>query len=74
MGKNAIQTATNFQKLNQRLKIITKDSGNYSDSLKLAEQAQSKFGLSTIDSLEAVTNLQARLGPRDINGRYFNYI
>ena len=63
LGKNAIQTATNFQKLNQRLKIITKDSGNYSDSLKLAEQAQSKFGLSTIDSLEAVTNLQARLGP-----------
>jgi len=61
--KGTIQAATNFEKLNQRLKILTKDNGTYGESLKLAEQAQTKFGLSSIDALEGVTNLQARLGP-----------
>ena len=61
--KGTIQAATNFEKLNQRLKILTTDNGTYAESLKLAEQAQTKFGLSSIDALEGVTNLQARLGP-----------
>ena len=61
--KGTIQAATNFEKLNQRLKILTKENGTYGESLKLAEEAQSKFGLSTIDALEGVTNLQARLAP-----------
>ena len=63
LARKTILASTTFDKLNQRLKIITKDNGSYSDSLKLAEQAQSKFGLSSIEALEAVTNLQARLGP-----------
>ena len=61
--KGSIQAATNFEKLNQRLRILTKDNGSFEESLKLAEQAQTKFGLSSIDALEGVTNLQARLGP-----------
>ena len=62
LGKNVIQTATNFEKLNQRLRVLTKENGTYGASVKLAEQAQEKFGLSTTEALEAVTNLQARLG------------
>lgn len=61
--KRTITAATSFEKLNQRLKILTKGNGTYADSLKLAEEAQTKFGLSSIDALEGVTNLQARLGP-----------
>ena len=63
LAKRTITAATSFEKLNQRLKILTKENGNYADSLKLAEEAQTKFGLSSIDALEGVTNLQARLGP-----------
>ena len=63
LAKRTILAATSFEKLNQRLKILTKDNGTYSQSLKLAEEAQTKFGLSSIDALEGVTNLQARLGP-----------
>jgi len=63
LAKKTITAATNFEKLNQRLKILTKENGSYEESLKLAEQAQTKFGLSSIDALEGVTNLQARLGP-----------
>ncbi len=63
LAKRTILAATSFEKLNQRLKILTKDNGTYSQSLKLAEDAQTKFGLSSIDALEGVTNLQARLAP-----------
>ena len=63
IARNAVKAATDFEKLNQRLKILTTENGTYSESLKLAEQAQTKFGLSSIDALEGVTNLQARLGP-----------
>jgi len=63
LAKRTITAATSFEKLNQRLKILTKGNGTYADSLKLAEEAQTKFGLSSIDALEGVTNLQARLGP-----------
>jgi len=63
IARNAVKAATDFEKLNQRLKILTTENGTYAESLKLAEQAQTKFGLSSIDALEGVTNLQARLGP-----------
>ena len=63
IARNAVKAATDFEKLNQRLKILTKENSTYSESLKLAEEAQSKFGLSSIDALEGVTNLQARLAP-----------
>lgn len=63
IARNAVKAATDFEKLNQRLKILTTENGTYSESLRLAEQAQTKFGLSSIDALEGVTNLQARLGP-----------
>ena len=62
-AKNTITAATSFEKLNQRLKILTKENGTYSQSLNLATEAQTKFGLSSIDALEGVTNLQARLAP-----------
>ena len=62
LTKNTVSAANNFEKLNQRLRILTTENGTYSESVKLAEQAQEKFGLSTIEALEAVTNLQARLG------------
>jgi len=63
LAKNTITAATSFEKLNQRLKILTKENGTYSQSLNLATEAQTKFGLSSIDALEGVTNLQARLAP-----------
>jgi len=58
-----VKQATSFQKLDIRLKLLTKDTGTYAESLKLVEQAQSKFGLSTTEALDGVTGLQARLAP-----------
>ena len=58
-----VKQATSFEKLNVRLKLLTKSQGTYAESLELVEQAQKKFGLSSAEALEGVTNLQARLGP-----------
>ena len=63
LAKQTIFAATNFEKLNQRLKLLTKENGTFEASLDLAREAQQKFGLSTSESLEAVTQLTARLGP-----------
>ncbi len=63
LAKQTIFAATNFEKLNQRLKLLTKENGTFEASLDLAREAQQKFGLSTTESLEAVTQLTARLGP-----------
>ena len=61
--RQVVKQATSFEKLNVRLKLLTKSEGTYAESLELVEQAQKKFGLSSAEALEGVTNLQARLGP-----------
>ena len=63
LAKQTIFAAANFEKLNQRLKLLTKENGTFEASLDLAREAQQKFGLSTSESLEAVTQLTARLAP-----------
>tara|TARA_R100000664_G_scaffold13291_1_gene21285 strand:+ start:14 stop:2119 length:2106 start_codon:yes stop_codon:yes gene_type:complete len=61
--RQTVRQATNYEKLNIRLKLLTRSQGTYADSLLLVEQAQKKFGISSAEALEGVTNLQARLGP-----------
>ena len=60
--KNIVSTTVEYQKLEQRLKVLTATNGQYAESVELARQAQVKFGLSGTEALEAITNLQARLG------------
>tara|TARA_B100000214_G_scaffold233610_1_gene170593 strand:- start:481 stop:2565 length:2085 start_codon:yes stop_codon:yes gene_type:complete len=62
VAKNIVSTTVEYQKLEQRLKVLTATNGQYAESLELARQAQVKFGLSGTEALEAITNLQARLG------------
>ena len=62
VAKNIVSTTVEYQKLEQRLKVLTATNGQYAQSVELARQAQVKFGLSGTEALEAVTNLQARLG------------
>ena len=67
LAKQTIFAATNFEKLNQRLKLLTEENGTFAASLDLAREAQQKFGLSTTESLEAVTQLTARLAPLGVS-------
>lgn len=78
LGKNAIQTATNFEKLNVRLGLLTKQSGTFARSQQIAADAQRAFGLSSTEALEGITNITARLAPlgvgvEDIKSTFFGF-
>lgn len=78
LGKNAIQTATNFEKLNVRLGLLTKQSGTFARSQQIAADAQKAFGLSSTEALEGITNITARLAPlgvgvEDIKSTFFGF-
>ena len=78
LGKNAIQTAANFEKLNVRLGLLTKASGTFAASQKIAADAQKAFGLSATEALEGITDITARLAPlgvgvEDIKSTFFGF-
>lgn len=78
LGKNAIQTAANFEKLNVRLGLLTKQSGTFARSQQIAADAQKAFGLSSTEALEGITNITARLAPlgvgvEDIKSTFFGF-
>ncbi len=63
LGRQAILTSANFEKLNVRLGLLTKASGTFAKSQEIAAEAQKLFGLSATEALEGITNITARLQP-----------
>ena len=63
LAKQAIQTSTNFDKLNLRLGLLTKATGDFDKAQKIATDGQKLFGLSATEALDGVTNITARLKP-----------
>jgi len=63
LGRQAILTSANFEKLNVRLGLLTKASGTFARSQEIAAEAQKLFGLSASEALEGITNITARLQP-----------
>ena len=63
LGRQAILTSANFEKLNVRLGLLTKASGTFARSQEIAAEAQKLFGLSATEALEGITNITARLQP-----------
>ena len=63
IGRQAVRTSANFDKLNVRLKLLTKSSKDFAKSQQIATDAQKAFGLSATEALEGVTDITARLAP-----------
>ena len=63
VGRQAVNTSANFEKLNVRLGLLTKSSSDFAKSQKIAADAQKAFGLSAVEALEGVTDITARLAP-----------
>ncbi len=63
LGRQAILTSANFEKLNVRLGLLTKASGTFAKSQEIAAEAQKLFGLSATEALEGITNITGRLQP-----------
>ena len=78
LGRNAIRTSANFEKLNVRLELLTKNSADFAKSQQIAADAQKTFGLSATEALEGVTDITARLAPlgtsvEDIKTVFFGF-
>ena len=78
IGRQAVNTSANFERLRVRLGLLTKESGSFAKSLQIAKDAQKAFGLSTIEALEGVTDITARLAPlkvgvEDIRTVFFGF-
>ena len=78
LARQAVNTAANFNKLNIRLKLLTKQSGTFARSQEIAAEAQKAFGLSATEALEGITNITARLAPlgvavEDIKSTFFGF-
>tara|TARA_R100000149_G_scaffold61822_1_gene31526 strand:+ start:53 stop:2164 length:2112 start_codon:yes stop_codon:yes gene_type:complete len=63
VGRQAVKTSANFEKLNIRLKLLTKTNSDFTKSQQIATDAQKAFGLSATEALEGVTDITARLAP-----------
>ena len=78
LARNAVKTSTSFERLNVRLKLLTKSSSDFAKSQKIAADAQKAFGLSATEALEGVTDITARLAPlgtsvEDIKTVFFGF-
>ena len=77
-AKASIQTAASAQALQLRLKLLTGDLQSYEQAQKIASKAAKTFGMSTLESLEGVTNIIGRLKPlgqslEDIEDVFFGF-
>tara|TARA_R100000231_G_scaffold58598_1_gene48324 strand:- start:393 stop:2336 length:1944 start_codon:yes stop_codon:yes gene_type:complete len=78
VGRQAVKTSANFEKLNVRLGLLTKSSADFAKSQQIAADAQKAFGLSAVEALEGVTDITARLAPlgtsvEDIKTVFFGF-
>ena len=78
IGRQAVKASSNFDKLNVRLRLLTKQSGSFAKSQKIAADAQKAFGLSSTEALEGITDITARLAPLgvgvdDIKSTFFGF-
>ena len=78
VARQAVNASATFEKLKVRLGLLTKESGSFAKSLQIAKDAQKAFGLSTIEALEGVTDITARLAPlgtgvEDIKTVFFGF-
>ena len=78
LARNAVKTSTSFEKLNVRLKLLTKNSSDFAKSQKIAAEAQKAFGLSAVEALQGITDITARLAPlgtsvEDIKTVFFGF-
>ena len=71
LAKQAVNTAANFDKLNVRLKLLTKASGTFARSQEIAANAQKAFGLSATEALAISTRLLCQIAQNEDGTKAF---
>jgi len=67
VAKQAVSTASNFQALQLRMKVLTSEFGEFAQAQELVRKAQDRFNLSIVEATQGVTDIFARLRPLGIS-------
>jgi len=67
IARQAVNTASNFQALQLRLKVLTSEFGEFAGAQELITKAQDRFNLSIVEATRGVTDIFARLRPLGIS-------
>ena len=66
VARQAVNTASNFQALQLRMKVLTSEFGEFAGAQELVRKAQDRFNLSIVEATKGVTDIFARLRPLGI--------
>ena len=67
VARQAVNTASDFQALQLRMKVLTSEFGEFAQAQELVRKAQDKFNLSIVEATQGVTDIFARLRPLGIS-------
>ena len=67
LAKQSISTASSFQALQLRMKVLTSEFGEFAQAQELVRKAQDKFNLSIVEATKGITDIFARLRPLGIS-------
>ena len=67
VARQAVTTASDFQALQLRMKVLTSEFGEFAGAQALVTKAQDKFNLSIVEATKGVTDIFARLRPLGIS-------
>jgi tape measure domain-containing protein len=67
VARQAVNTASNFQALQLRMKVLTSEFGEFAGAQELVAKAQDRFNLSIVEATKGVTDIFARLRPLGIS-------
>ena len=67
IGKQAVSTASNFQALQLRMKVLTSEFGEFAQAQELVRKAQDRFNLSIVEATQGITDIFARLRPLGVS-------
>ena len=67
IGKQAVSTASDFQALQLRMKVLTSEFGEFAAAQELVRKAQDRFNLSIVEATQRITDIFARLRPLGVS-------
>ena len=67
VARQAVTTASDFQALELRMKVLTSEFGEFAGAQELVAKAQDRFNLSIVEATKGVTDIFARLRPLGIS-------
>ena len=67
VARQAVTTASDFQALQLRMKVLTSEFGEFAGAQEFVRKAQDRFNLSIVEATKGVTDIFARLRPLGIS-------